>query len=152
MKRKLFVFPIALSLSLLVLGAGEGWAQNRCETELAGKSYTCEVSSILSPTVSSTVTMSFADASWSGVETDFQMAYGGTIPFACSCMPSGKAGKVKTPEKSTTFSCIKAWSDGYGNDVVMDGKVAGGGKKIVKGRWLSNYIGVDSYVFNCVQD
>jgi hypothetical protein len=150
--KKLNMFPIALSLSLLVLGAGEGWAQNLCETALAGKSYTCGISSILSPTTISTVTMSFADASWSGVNTDFQMAYGGTLPFACTCMPSGKPGKVKTPEKSSTFSCIKAWSDGYGNDVAIDGRVTGGGSKIIKGRWISNTPGIDSYVFSCEAD
>lgn len=146
------MLTIASSLSLMVLWAGEASAQNRCETELAGKSYTCEISSVDSPTGVSTVTMSFEDASWAGVQTAFQMAYGGTIPFACTCMPSGKPGKLKTPENATAFSCIKAWSDGYGNDVVIDGKVAGGGKKIVKGRWLSNYIGTDSYVYTCVQD
>lgn len=150
--KNLSTFTIVLSLTFLVLGVGEASAQHRCEAELAGKSYTCDISSVDSPTAVSTVTMSFEDASWSGVETAFQMAYGGTLPFACACMPSGKPGKVKTPENATAFSCIKAWSDGYGNNVVIDGKVAGGGKKIVKGRWLSNALGTDSYVYSCVQD
>jgi hypothetical protein len=150
--KKLSMFPIVLSLSLLVLGAGDGWAQNACETALAGKSYTCGITAVASPTTVSTVTMSFENASWTGVNTDFQMAYGGTLPFACTCMPSGKPGKLKSPEKSTTFSCIKAWSDGNGNDVAIDGKVTGGGKKIIKGRWLSNALGYDSYVFACEVD
>ncbi len=151
MKQSLFAF--VFTVALLGVGATDGHAQYRCETELVGKTYACDISSVDSPNVIlNTVSMSFEDASWSGVETGFQMAYGGTLPFACACMPSGKPGKVKTPEKATAFSCIKAWSDGYGNDVVIDGKVAGGGKKIVKGRWLSNYIGPDSYVYSCVEN
>ena len=34
----------------------------------------------------------------------------------------------------------------------IDGKVGGKGKKIGKGRWLSNAIGTDSYVFTCEQN
>lgn len=149
--KKHSLFSLALSVSLLALGATDGQAQHRCETELVGKTFACEISSVdLPDVILNTVPMSFEDASWNGVETAFQMAYGGTIPFACACMPSGKPGKVKTPEKATAFSCIKAWSDGNGNDVVIDGKVAGGGKKIVKGRWLSNALGTDGYIYSCV--
>ena len=150
--QKSTAFRLFFAFSLLVLGADSAMAQNACETALVGKSYTCEITSVDFPTGSSTVSMSFEHASWPGVNTDFQMAYGGTIPYACACMPSGKPGKLKGPEKSKTFSCIKAWSDGAGNDVVIDGTVAGGGSKILKGRWLSNSPGSDSYVYSCVEN
>lgn len=150
--KKQSAFLFVASLAVMVLASGEARAQDLCEAQLSGKSYTCSITSVDSPTGISTVTMSFENASWPGVETSFQMTYGGTIPFACACLPSGKPGKLKTPEKSTAFACIKSWSDGYGNNVSIDGRVSGGGSKIVKGRWLSNVLGTDSYVFSCVAD
>ncbi len=95
--------------------------------------------------------MSFQAGLSADMNTSFAMYYG-ALPFACSCMPSGKPGKVKLPEKSSSFACIKAWPSPIKNDVSIDGKTAGKGSKIAKGRWLSNAPGTDSYVFSCVAD
>lgn len=141
----------AAAACFLILAGGTAQAQDRCYTELVGKNYTCEISSIDQPEVVTSVSMSFQAGLTTDMNTSFSMYYG-ALPFACSCMPSGKPGKVKLPEKSTTFSCIKAWPSPIKNDVALDGKVGGKGKKIGKGRWLSNAPGTDSYVFTCEQD
>jgi hypothetical protein len=145
-----FLFA-TVAASFLMLAGGTAEAQDRCYTELVGKTYTCQMSGIDTPETISTVSMSFQAALSDDMETSFSMYYG-ALPFACSCMPSGKPGKVKLPEKSTTFACIKAWPSPIKNDVAIDGKVGGKGKKIGKGRWLSNAIGTDSYVFTCEQN
>jgi hypothetical protein len=136
---------------LLALTGGNAQAQDRCYTELVGKTYTCEISNVDTPTSIATVAMSFSATLTADMNTEFAMYYG-ALPFACTCMPSGKPGKVKTPEKSTAFSCIKSWQSPIKNDAAIDGKTAGGGSKIVKGRWLSNAPGSDSSVFTCVED
>lgn len=146
-----FLSTTLAAACLLALTGETARAQDRCYTELVGKTYSCEISSVDAPTSIAVVSMSFSATLTADMNTDFAMYYG-ALPFACSCMPSGKPGKVKTPEKSTAFSCIKAWPSPIKNDVAIDGKTAGGGSKIVKGRWLSNSPGSDSYVFTCVED
>jgi hypothetical protein len=146
-----FLTTLAATACFVMLAGGAAQAQDRCYTELVGKTYTCQISGIDTPETVSTVAMSFQAGLSADMYTSFSMYYG-ALPFACSCMPSGKPGKVKLPEKSTTFSCIKAWPSPIKNDVAIDGKVGGKGAKIGKGRWLSNAPGTDSYVFTCEQD
>lgn len=64
-------------------------------------------------------------------------------------MPSGK---LKSSEKSTSFVCVEAQTSPIPNDMVMEGKVSGGGSKILKGRMLFNGFGTDASIFTCVQN
>lgn len=122
---------------------------NQCIQDLAGKSYECAFGFPAEGEVAGIMT--FVNSMNPDVFTPLEAVVNANGPalLACNCMPKGKPSKPKT-NKNRDFICIEA--DGSPNVLVLTGRVAGKGKKIVKGRVMQNANNTfDRGVFRCRQ-